>query len=203
MLFNHVIYMLQGDESAVLTSEFGAAAAVIKKNKLTSFTKTYFLEIFQKSLRREIVPNFWTYFRHWNVHDENIKLTAFTDAVNYLHSRIKDYSLPIQRLAHIVECSSDERRLKEHLQLLLRAILLSQLPLNYETCIQSFYSKIFKVYQAKQKIEGLYLNCASVIIYELLYIKMTHLPCISVHLFKTAASRFIFVAVLFSVTRNQ
>ncbi|KAG1659260.1 Anaphase-promoting complex subunit 2 [Nymphon striatum] len=136
-------------ETEALT-EFTIAAEKLKAQDLALITKEWFIEKYQKTLRNDVVPEFWEYFESENVEesDQN-KLYKFKDAVHFLHSQIKSLSVFVDRLGCITHTLITEENLENDLKLLLKAILLSQLPLNYEKSIQYFYNRAFKVYQAR------------------------------------------------------
>ncbi|KAI5643127.1 cullin family domain-containing protein [Phthorimaea operculella] len=104
----------------------------------------------EKYLRQHVAPLFWAKFTKV---DEEIKgFQLFKSAVNDLYESVSNFSAMLRRLSALNNCCSDnkpiygEKDVIPGFKQLLRATLLSQLPLDFHVIINHFYKLSFNVF---------------------------------------------------------
>lgn len=113
--------------------------------------ETVLIEIDCK-LRQQIVPEFWKYFQDTESIDNDRGFYQFQVAVYELHKNYGRFENIIQRLKMFKQMCRFQKlknRTQDELEIfdeMLKTALLSQLPVNFNTIVYSFYSISFKVF---------------------------------------------------------
>ncbi|XP_045776606.1 anaphase-promoting complex subunit 2 [Maniola jurtina] len=104
----------------------------------------------EKYLRQHVAPSFWSKFTKT---DEEIKgFQLFKTAVNELYEAMSSFTPMMTRLRILIKSCCDnkpiygEREVMSGFKQLLRATLLSQLPLDFQVIINHFYKVSFNVF---------------------------------------------------------
>lgn len=104
----------------------------------------------EKFLRQHVAPIFWSKFM--KVEEEVKGFQLFKSAVNDLHDSVSNFSGMLQRLSILNNSCNDnkpiygEKDVVLGFKQLVRATLLSQLPLDYQVLINHFYKVSFNVF---------------------------------------------------------
>ena len=119
----------------------------IEKNKLKSFVCELLRERLLRELRLNFIPDFWARFTsHWEDDDDTVGSDLFTKAVVTLNNNVGLHGPTLKFLEALDSrpvCSS----YKEHLS----AVLLSQIPANFEAAVAGFYSRAFRAFANSQR----------------------------------------------------
>lgn len=153
LIEQHIIHNKAGDSEN--RQDFDALTNALRQPGITSILTPWFLHEYQKQLRREIIPSFWSCFK--SVAEANLRdiRVAFTTAVTELHSTIKQY-LSNARLirAAQVECGGGGDKVDATTQGLLeglvydhlRAALKLSVPSEFNKVLLVFYSAAFRAF---------------------------------------------------------
>lgn len=116
----------------------------VEKHDLSEFTKELMWQKLFHEARSRIVPNFWFTFTAKNKTAEN-----FADSIKILHAEIRRQ----QPYFSLLDLLSEDSKLKsyDHYKENLSAILLSQIPPQFECCVNSFYSQGFRAFMSLEK----------------------------------------------------
>uniref|UniRef100_T1IXP7 Anaphase-promoting complex subunit 2 n=1 Tax=Strigamia maritima TaxID=126957 RepID=T1IXP7_STRMM len=147
---------LAWNEGATLPVAFKNAVEVLWANGISNIISEWYMEILKRELEENCVPRFWTLLQNEPTNNE-INF-SFVHAVNSLHSDMIRHNPALERLqltSKFIANLSNDNSYKEIVfdaaKLHLRAILYAQIPLNYESFIQSFYSTAFKAFANSEK----------------------------------------------------
>ncbi|XP_063910083.1 anaphase-promoting complex subunit 2 [Zophobas morio] len=112
----------------------------------------------EERLRKDIVPQFWSHFKKTD-HD-SATFREFHDAVKFLYYNYMKLDLIMNKLIVLREASNVAKPVYNHaclheaLKLIVKAVLLSQLPVDQQWLILSFYEKALKRQDCEEESYG-------------------------------------------------
>lgn len=126
----------------------------VKSSRCVRSVVFHYLE---KHIRSNIVPEFWSNFK--NIENEQLGFELFGRAVETLYSNLialKPNLEKLVQLAHCDEenCTFDKQDVLKYFKLMVRSILLSQIPLQHEVIVHSFYKIGFNVFCNDDSVHG-------------------------------------------------
>ncbi|KAF2885750.1 hypothetical protein ILUMI_20423 [Ignelater luminosus] len=128
---------------------FSNALNIINQLKLTKTIKSLIISRIEKHIREVIVPEFWSYFKKTD--NKVVGFGKFYKAVEVLYNYFTQYLWLMSRLNALCDsneysdvtcCKNDSA---ETLKLIIRATLLSQLPVEHTKVIEDFYDAALNV----------------------------------------------------------
>ena len=126
--------------------ELESCAQFVHKNELAEFTSELVWQKLFRHTRCHLVPSFWSHFQV--AQDETEGFKKFILAVTSLKENIKmqwNYFLFLDLLSTSKEMSFE--RFKVHLS----SVLLSQIPKDFESIVNAFYSQAFRAFMCLEK----------------------------------------------------
>lgn len=132
--------------------EWDTVMNVLRREEMTSILTPWFAHEYQKQLRREIIPDFWSCFR--SVAEPNLKdvRAAFTKAVTGLHMAIEERLSSARFIASIKEklgaghVAASEVPLVDLVYDSLQASLKLSVPPEFNKVLLKFYSAAFRAF---------------------------------------------------------
>ena len=128
-------------------NEVDACAEFIANHNLVDFSKELVWQKLYNDTRNRIIPNFWSGFE--GTKNENSGYESYREAAKILNTdiqRLEHYFSLLDRLSgNAVPKSFDQY------QAHLSAILLSQIPPKFESCVNFFYTKAFRAFMSLEK----------------------------------------------------
>lgn len=105
----------------------------------------------EEYMRASIAPAFWKKFQNASGTDEDLGFKNFTDSVTALYANSSELLPQLKKLQLAGPCKNDccpfsQTNVLDYFKLLIRATLLSQIPLNFTIIIEHFYKVSFKVF---------------------------------------------------------
>lgn len=131
-------------------SQFNEILDEIRAQNLTSQIKSLVIDQIERYIREKVAPNFWNKFT--NITDKEQGFECFKCAVDDLYSSSIEFLPLLKRLEQLTDPENPTYllyRQTNHLaqfKLIVRATLLSQLPLAHERIIEQFYKIAFNVF---------------------------------------------------------
>lgn len=147
--------------TAVEESEFLEVVATLRSLDLGVTIQDMIVERVLKSLRQEIVPNFWLYFKR----SQGNGFIEFFNSVKYLYDKFVELDVTmtkLEMLRHRCEIQNPihgETCAHSALKLLCRASLLAQLPTDYQTVVMAFYETALKIDDPNDSTSGQCIIC--------------------------------------------
>ncbi|EFA00073.1 anaphase-promoting complex subunit 2 [Tribolium castaneum] len=131
------------------------AISIIKRLNLTQQIQDLVIIKIEERLRKEIVPDFWSHFK--KTENEAAVFHEFYSVVKFLFHNYVQLDLIINKLILLREASNftkpvyNQTCLHEALKLIVRAVLLSQLPIDHEWMIVNFYETALKMQDPEEE----------------------------------------------------
>ncbi|CAB3246135.1 unnamed protein product [Arctia plantaginis] len=132
------------------TAEYDEVQQIIVALNIQMKIRDLVLVHIEKYLRQHVAPTFWSKFMKV---DEEVKgFQLFKSAVNDLHDSVSSFSGMLQRLTILNNSCNDNKPIYGEKDVILgfkqlvRATLLSQLPLDFQVIINHFYKVSFNVF---------------------------------------------------------
>jgi anaphase-promoting complex subunit 2 len=134
-----------------------STAAALAKYGIAERTARHIqAEVVEKRLREDVAPSFWAHFANADRLDsEEARCHRFVKAVSYLHASYVNMKQVVTKMAGLgVECTAyGETSYPGLFHLTLKGTLHSQMPPDFETLVEAFYSRSFHVFCARQEEE--------------------------------------------------
>ncbi|RZC36665.1 anaphase-promoting complex subunit 2 [Asbolus verrucosus] len=131
------------------------AINLIKMLNLTEQIQGLVINKIEERLRKDVVPEFWSYFKRTD--NQNAGFQQFYHAVKYLFYNFLKLDLIVNKLILLRETNDykkpvyNQTCLHEALKLIVKAVLLSQLPINYQRMISNFYETALKMQDPEEE----------------------------------------------------
>ncbi|KAG5876105.1 hypothetical protein JTB14_013685 [Gonioctena quinquepunctata] len=154
----------QLDERPFSKQEFNEVAEFLKNADLSHHIQNLIVSKIERKLRDEVAPEFWSYFKN-NEH-ENRGFKQFYNAVKSLYDSYRQLDHTMSKLgmfsqaADMKETPYNELGVRSALRLILKATLLSQLNLDYQTVVINFYEAALKMEDVEQGFDGQCIICS-------------------------------------------
>ena len=127
----------------------------VRALKLSQFVEDIVIHHIEQHIRWHVAPKFWEKFE--NTEDGQRGFELFRSAVDGLYASLTEFLPVLKRLEYLrQQCKEDEAAessrsaenvdAEAHFKLIVRATLLSQLPLFHECTIEQFYKIAFNVF---------------------------------------------------------
>ena len=161
-LLNSFIYFYYNKEFG--GNEVKTVLDFVVNHDLVDFTKELVWQKLYNETRSRIVPNFWSKFTI--VQKETSGSESFAEAVSVLNAEIKrqrHYLFFLDQLSKNANQTSFDCY-KAHLS----AVLLSQIPSNFECIVNSFYTRAFRAFMCLEKRSinfGIMIQTSSIVIH--------------------------------------
>ena len=125
--------------------------AVLEREGILQSTGEYLQSELNRRLRLDVVPAFWSsVFR--DIKDPAEASHGFSSAVTDLYTRAAAQMAFVHKLSHLTKCHIFQQdSYQEMFKLMLQGTLHSQLPKNFETPVERFYSRAFHVFYVRQE----------------------------------------------------
>ncbi|XP_067140286.1 anaphase-promoting complex subunit 2 isoform X1 [Centruroides vittatus] len=136
------------------------AIGVLHNHGISHIIKDWFLETYQNNLRDVIIPEFWN---HFNGKD----IWMLPEAINKLYQSVKLFMMLMMQLEYLVSEISNKSTnsitiqnvlnpvIQKKMYLMLRSLLLVKIPVHFHSILSDFYTRMFKVFHSKQKLNSL------------------------------------------------
>nr|XP_023028180.1 anaphase-promoting complex subunit 2 [Leptinotarsa decemlineata] len=152
------------EDRAFSKQDLQIVAEFIKKTSLSSHIQNLIISKIEQKLRVEVAPEFWSYFKN-NEH-ENKGFKQFYNAINALYDSFKQLDHEVSKLGMFKKIIELEESLYNEncdhnaLKLILRATLLSELNLDYQTVVMNFYEAALKMEDIEQGNDSQCIICS-------------------------------------------
>lgn len=153
-------------------AEVDGCVQFILENNLEGFAGEILWQKLFRDARSRVAPCFWSFFSRPTKNEEE-QSQLFMDAVDFLRKDVKEqlnfFSL-LDKLTGTKAVSFDRYRVH------LSAILLSQIPADFEVIINAFYSRAFKAFtylENRGVIFGMFFSNYIPLLFELLLLIVT------------------------------
>lgn len=131
--------------------EFANLAEDVRVLKLSQFVEDIVIHHIEQYIRWYVAPVFWEKFE--NIEDGQRGFELFKSAVDGLYISLTEFLPVLRKLEYLrqnkdttMDPSSTENDIEARFKLIVRATLLSQLPLCHECIIEHFYKIAFNVF---------------------------------------------------------
>lgn len=117
---------------------------------MIDFVDDVVLQYIEQYIRVHVAPDFWKKFE--NTQDQQRGFELFQSAVDGLYNNLTEFLPLLKKLEYLkqdkdnTQVSSVSNKLLAQFKLIVRATLLSQLPLSHECIIEQFYKIAFNVF---------------------------------------------------------
>ncbi|CAH1119635.1 unnamed protein product [Phaedon cochleariae] len=154
----------QLEDRLFLKEEFYEAVQFIKKMNLVHQIQKFIIRKIEKRLRDIVAPEFWSYFS--NNEQDNKGFQQFYNAVECLYDSYKQLEHSMRKLdifrqaTELEELVNSEKCLNKALKLIFKATLLSQLNLDYQTTVMSFYESALRMEDLDEGYNGQCIICS-------------------------------------------
>ncbi|CAG9761203.1 unnamed protein product [Ceutorhynchus assimilis] len=153
----------QQQETEVLKTDFEQLCNFMQENLLQDTFQQLVMNKIEKRLRQEVVPEFWSHFEQ----SENKGLKQFYNAVKALYDNYQQLEKVIGKLiafakfAKVSQIPYQEKSLQNALKLSLKATLLGQLHVDYQTVTMNFYEIALKMEDSDENSsDAMCIGCA-------------------------------------------
>ena len=125
---------------------------ILEREGIMNSTAEYLQSELNRRLRLDVVPVFWNAFRADGGLDEGTTSEVFQGAVTGLYSRAAAQMAFVHKLGALNKCHMFQQgSYEEMFKLMLQGTLHSQLPKNFESLVDAFYSRAFHVFYVRQE----------------------------------------------------
>jgi hypothetical protein len=131
--------------------EIDACVSFVTEHQLAEFISELLWNRLFRDLRTNFSPEFWSHFIKED--DEGVGSEKFSLAVRVLKENIDQHVIYIKFLDCIRKssCNHNLASTLEQYKIHLSAVLLSQIPKDFESIVYSFYSKAFRAFTNSEK----------------------------------------------------
>lgn len=139
-------------------NDFNEVIHFINTTNLAVHIQNLMVSQIEKKFRDVIVPEFWSYFTNSNGATKGFQ--QFYNAVKYLYDNYRQLDYDMQRLKMFKQATQlddpiyNETCLESALKLILKATMLSQLNLEYQSVVLNFYECALKMEDIEENNDG-------------------------------------------------
>lgn len=131
--------------------EFTNLTKDVQRLKLTQFIEDIVIHHIEQYIRWHVAPIFWEKFK--NTEDSQQGFELFKSAIDDLYTSLTEFLPLVKKLEYLRQNDEDngdmlnaKNNIQSKFKLIVRAILLSQLPLCHECITEHFYKIAFNVF---------------------------------------------------------
>ncbi|XP_011351715.1 anaphase-promoting complex subunit 2 isoform X2 [Ooceraea biroi] len=130
--------------------EFASLVEDVRNLKLTQFVEDIVIHYIEQHIRWYVAPAFWKKFERTD--DDQWGFKLFKSAVDDLYASLTEFLSVLKKLEYLrqnedgTNVSNTRNSMEVQFKLVVRATLLSQLPLHHECIVEHFYKIAFNVF---------------------------------------------------------